>query len=230
MSTALYNLGMETEFGHWLKDQMADRGVDQAALARAIGVDGAAINRWINRGLKPRPANCKRLAEFLGVDYSEVMRRAGHPSLDEEEGREARPLSEAVTRAARWLREIEHDYEALPVLGGASAGRGRSIDDEVLWKPKRRRRLPGNRFAVEVRGDCLSPTINDGDMIVVDPDVSRRPGQLVAVRSDGEHHVKRLVSMTDGLVLESNEGQMTMRADDTHIAGVVIAYWHEFDW
>lgn len=201
----------------------------QADAARRLGVSQSMVSRWCRGEAAPEPENCRKLAVLFGVDERAVLEMAGHLTVTG--ATSSHPsLSDRVEEAARRLRSIEEDYEALPVIGTAGAGRARGGDDEILWKPRRRRNLPGNRFAVEVRGDCLSPQINSGDIVIVDPDLSWRPGQIVAIRFDGAHQVKRLVEANGRIVVESNDGRFELAADEDRIVGVVVAYVHEFDW
>ena len=201
--------------------------------AKAAGVSPAVIDKAINRHATLSPESCRKLAPWLSVSEDELLALAGHKSTPATAPKPP-PMSDLAGMLARRLREIETDYEALPVVGTAAAGRGRGggPPDEILWTPRKRRRLGGRRFAVEVRGGCMAPLINPGDMAVIDPDVSWRAGQLVALALDEGHQIKRVGAVDEAAItLESlNEPPLRVPLHEADIRGVVIAYWHEFDW
>lgn len=117
----------------------------------------------------------------------------------------------AIRRASeRGSRQIEVTGEmratapiyALPVFGQIPAGPPEqfspagaeaiaALDEVVLgFKPKQ------GSFALKVRGDSMRDAgILNGDMVVVEPTPSPRPGQVVAALIDGESTLKRLVQM-----------------------------------
>jgi hypothetical protein len=51
-------------------------------------------------------------------------------------------------------------------------------------------------YAATVRGDCMSPQLNDGDVVVISPKTVVRPGMIVAFsfKSGAEGTIKRLKS------------------------------------
>lgn len=68
----------EEQFGTWLKEVLAQRGRSQSQLARQIGANPSAVSKWVNGKQRPRPEQCARIAEVLGLSTEWVMEAAGH--------------------------------------------------------------------------------------------------------------------------------------------------------
>lgn len=58
--------------GERIKDLREQRGITQAALARALPgvVEASAVSRWERGKVRPRDETMEKLAEVLGVDFS----------------------------------------------------------------------------------------------------------------------------------------------------------------
>lgn len=81
-------------------------------------------------------------------------------------------------------------------------------------------------YALRVNGTSMQPTINDGAIIVVDPQAEWGHNKIVVVRQNGDDDVtvKRLIKDGGMWFLKPDNDRfpiMTMR-DDAHICGVVV--------
>ncbi len=93
----------------------------------------------------------------------------------------------------------------------AGAGRGQLIENESVkgflafredWVRSRLRRNPANLVVVEAFGDSMSPTIADGDILLVDVSEERVRGPAIYfVRAGSEALVKRIELKMDGSLL-----------------------------
>jgi phage repressor protein C with HTH and peptisase S24 domain len=226
-----------------LLEVMEQRNLSLREAAEEARVSHATISNI--RALKkiPSPATLRKLEKLLGVELDVLLEWAGHKD-PHGDGPTLRTITDLANELALRARELERraaqleeagaqaEFEAIPITGRASAGREHVFgnDDEVVWKPRRVRKLPGNRQALEVVGTCLAPEIQRGDVAIVDPDLAWQPGKIIAIRSNGGCQVKRFVRQEEGaIVLSSNEGEMRLSDSDTRIAGVVRAVQREFD-
>ena len=66
-------------FDVWLRRRMAERNVDSATLAKAIGVHPSTIGRWLDDGRIPDLRQAVRLANFFQVTV-DVIAKLTHPS------------------------------------------------------------------------------------------------------------------------------------------------------
>jgi len=196
-------------FGDWLRATIKKRGLTQKTLAELLGVDQGTVSRWAhNHDMKAR--HIWPLARALRVSPVEVLRAAAHV-LDDKD---------------------EDEYVRIAIAAESGAGRGRDADDEtVRYLVGSRRSLPPHLTACRVVGCCLTPDIQPGDIAIVQFDVSWRPGQIVALRTDDGAHVKRIVRVEpDAVLLYSNDGEMRVAAQDVRLIGVVISSQREFHW
>lgn len=59
-----------------LKLAMIDKGFNVKSLARAAGVSPAAVNLYVNHGVKPRLDSLGKLVKALGVPVGDIVKEA----------------------------------------------------------------------------------------------------------------------------------------------------------
>jgi hypothetical protein len=166
-----------------LERLLKERGEDYAGLSRLIGKNAAYIQQFIKRGTprKLDEEDRRTIAAYLGV--SEAL--LGAPSSDHASG-----ASDGMIRIPR-----------LDV--GASAGHGAITDSEVAvahiaFDPKWLRQLckggTNNLSFIRVQGDSMTPTLDDGDDILVDgaDGADRLRDGIYVLRREDTLMVKRL--------------------------------------
>lgn len=164
---------------------IAENGDDYAGLSKLVGRNAAYIQQFIKRGSPKKLPEVERgiLARYFGVD-EQVL------------GGIAMPAMKAGLRL-------------IPKLAvGASAGPGAMNDAETLagkigfdekWLRKQGLE-PSKLSLIRVDGDSMSPTLNDGDDIMVDNSAaatSLRDG-IHVIRMDDTLMVKRLARRPKG--------------------------------
>jgi len=204
------------DFGEWLMEQIERREWTQADFARESKLNPQNISRWINNERVPSPASCLRIASVLRVDEDVVLRAASHKPAQDQKPR-ARSFDDI-------LRELDAERPvAVPIIEQiASAGRGEAAVGYVYLPPMGRRR-PG-LFAMRVRGQCMSPRIEDGDTIIVDREQIAEIGKIVlAVTGDDWNLVlvKYLVERGGKRWLEPLQGHPILVDESVTIVGVV---------
>ena len=162
-----------------LDQLIRDGGDDYASLSRLLGRNAAYVQQFIHRGVPKKLDEDDRrtLAEYFGV--AETL--LGGPNI-------------ALVRGAASTK-ARNDVIIVPRLAvGASAGPGAlDADDAPLgqigFETRWLRQLSANPKAlsvIQVSGDSMSPTLVDGDDILVDRvDGAERPGQHL--RDVGPH-------------------------------------------
>ncbi len=170
-----------------LDQLIRDRGDDYASLSRLLGRNAAYVQQFIHRGVPKKLDEDDRrtLAEYFGV--AETL--LGGPNL-------------ALVRGAASTK-ARNDVIMVPRLAvGASAGPGAlDADDAPLgqigFETRWLRQLSANPKAlsvIQVSGDSMSPTLVDGDDILVDraDGAERIRDGIYVLRVDDSLIVKRL--------------------------------------
>lgn len=79
-----------------------------------------------------------------------------------------------------------------------------------------------NCFAAFLEGDCLAPTFQNGDMVLVDPDATPTPGAFVIIGRPGEQAAAaRLIEAGTVPLLQHGSGA-AYRAYGKVIVGVIV--------
>jgi Peptidase S24-like len=170
-----------------LDQLIRDHGDDYASLSRLLGRNAAYVQQFIHRGVPKKLDEDDRrtLAEYFGVAETVL----GGPNL-------------ALVRGAA-SKKARSDVIMVPRLAvGASAGPGAlDADDAPLgqigFETRWLRQLSANPKAlsvIQVSGDSMSPTLVDGDDILVDraDGAERIRDGIYVLRVDDSLIVKRL--------------------------------------
>ncbi len=182
-----------------LERLIRERGEDYKALSRFLGRNDAYMQQFLKRGT-PRKLDeddRRKLAEYFGVDESEL----GAPP----------PAATLKGKPVPGLRPIPQFDVA------ASAGPGAHVDMEraetgIAFDPRWLRdlsRSPEKLSMIRVAGDSMSPTLSDGDEIMVDggaSDTALRDG-IYVLRFDDVLMVKRVTH-------NSNSRRIAIRSDN----------------
>jgi len=151
----------------WISDQLDRPGYSQAGLARALGKDAAAVNRML-KGERQIKANEVPVI----LDYLQVA----PPASD----RAATALAGTMPPQPIQRLNDPPGRPDVPVWASAEAGTDGAmvlVNDPIDYI-RRSERMQGvkNPFAFYVIGTSMSPAIEHGDQVVVNPVVPVRPG------------------------------------------------------
>lgn len=185
-----------------LERLIRERGEDYASLSRLLGRNAAYVQQYIKRGSPRRLAEDDRrlLANYFGVD--EALLGGGY----------SRPAAEpGLVSVAR----LDVGASAGPGATGTDERRLGRIGFDSAWM----RRLglgggePGRLSLIRVEGDSMTPTLSDGDEILVDREDSggRLRDGIYVMRIEGALVVKRL-SLGPG-------GRVSVRSDNDAYPG-----------
>lgn len=186
----------EADARHALARLIEAQGADFAGLSRLIGRNPAYIQQYIKRGTPRRLAEEDRrlLARYFGVDEALLGGRAVSPGS----------AGGGLVRIPRL--EI-----------GASAGPGALAGDErarghIAFDPAWLRRIaadPKRLSLIRVEGDSMTPTLADGDEILVDRGgaAERLRDGIYVVRIEDALVVKRVCRNPAG-------GTISIRSDN----------------
>lgn len=193
-------------------------------LGRRSRVSHATLSKLQNRQVQMSPTTARKLAPWLGITADRLLEHAGHraPAGERQPSRD-----ELLDRyLASDATEVEY-YEM--VEASASSVRRLLNGDPAGYRflPDRGRFAKGRIKVLRVWGDCMEPSVRDGEDIYVDTRGELEPNAVVlAALGDDTLVVKRLRAVGDGWELApDNGGPAIPVASEDHILGVVIGVW-----
>jgi SOS-response transcriptional repressor LexA len=216
------------EYSERLRSALGARGVSVSQLAAGMGVSYQAVKRVLD-GLSKAfsAANNTKAAAFLRVSPDWLATGAG--SMDVSFDANVRPAPPGM--------------RAYPVISKVQAGQVKEIacpyepgdgfavefgeDDASAWA-----------FYLEIEGDSMLPEFRPGDRVLIDPEVTPRPGDFVAARNTKQEatfkkYRVRGIGDTGQEVFELvplNDDYPTLRSDEQHlvIVGTMLEHRRKF--
>ena len=188
-------------------------GMTQEALGQRCHVSRAAIAQWENGTTLPSLAHLQMAADALGVWVSWIT--------GENDGNASQPMAAP-------------GY-TVPVIDTVVAGAWGKVTDP--YPPGRgmdilitERHLGPAAFGLVIHGTSMTPEFEDGDKIIVDPDITPVPGDFVVAKLDDadeatfKKYRPRGIDATGRPVIELvplNEDWPSLRIDAEHPGRIV---------
>lgn len=144
--------------------------MSQESFAEALGVNQSNITLWEKGKYNPRRDKQKQIADLAGVSLSWLMTGEGTPdgsqSINSGEGIEI-PRYQSLFD---YIRGIEETFMFVSSVG-----------------------IKSNYIAVRVDSDAMSPKIEPGDILIIDPDVACYPGDVVIYITKDRQFIRELL-------------------------------------
>lgn len=158
----------------------SQKGISQAALAKALHRSAGTIGMWENGTRMPSRAAQEEIADYFNV------------SLDYLNGRDSKASSGAVT---------------ISVLGHVAAGIPLEAIENVEGReeiPAAMVKDGSEYFGLKIHGDSMSPRMKEGDVVIVRKQDDAESGDIVIALVNGnEATCKRLKKYSDRIALIS---------------------------
>jgi repressor LexA len=178
--------GMKTTIGERLRMARDNKEMDQASLAEKAGVVTRTLQRWEKGEQIPDGVSITRLARATGVQASWLLTGDGEmyqvPSRPEN-------VYALPGNNRRRLKTVD-----LPLISAVPAGKVATffhpdyVDDYVTVDDVK----DPQAFALRVKGNSMSPRIEDGDVVIVSPQHEARSGDICVARVNGEDTLKKV--------------------------------------
>lgn len=162
--------------------------------------------------LKKRNITTVELIDIMKNKYGIETTIDGIKSYRRKSGKNATPSLEKLVAFAEILgttvdalsgrQELEVSF--VPVIGTASCG-GPEINylqDETRKAYYNREFWKKSLYCLIANGDSMAPEIDDGDEVIIDPDVKCQTGDMVHYKIDGESAIKVLVIDNDAYIVQ----------------------------
>lgn len=197
------NVSSTTHLGDAIKKRRVALGLTQQALADRSGVTRATIAKLETGEHDARVGTLGPLASVLGTTIEALRGVASHaPANIDDDPRVRRPA--VVMRVEQRI----------------SAAEGTPLAEE--------RAVPVVRDhlrEIDVRGDCMSPTINDGDTIWIDLHKQPKVGDIVVFWWQSDWTLKRLRAVNGVWVMVADNPAyplITIDPTEVRVMGVVV--------
>ena len=215
MSTTL----VDEEFRRRLRLIMQQFG-SVADLARAVGVSDNAIYKWVSGRGQPSMMSLVNLSKAAGVSVEWLATGRGAPTKAKSEIHTSEP-AEVIPMPRHSLR----------AANGRPAIQTQQIVDYVSFQAEWLQRALNvdmrNTALIEVIGDSMSPTIDEGDVVLVDLREGRfHHDGVYVLRTGSDLAVKRLQRQPDGALLIRSDNPAyesnTVKPDEVTLLGRVV--------
>lgn len=200
---------MEITLGQKLKQLRAARGWTQNDLAKRSGVErGYLAHLELDKVAKPSADIFLKLAHAFRIHPEELYQAAGYIKEAKTAYKQRESIPDQLDRIRLSLVAIPVYREFSPHISGFT-----EPVNYVYRAPSTpaRRSLEG----YVVKGNCLAPKIEDGNIIIVDRDAPIDSGDYVAGLVKGEMVVARLRKIANELWLENNRGRFKLEECET---------------
>ena len=153
----------------------------QKEVADAIGVSPQTFNTWLQMVALPRMGKVQALADYFGINKPDLL--------------DDKPEPHEKPRGVK-----------IPVLGDVAAGIPIEaiediIDYEEIDENLARR---GEFFGLRIKGNSMSPRIQNGDVVIVRVQQDAESGDIVIAKVNGDDACcKKLLKHNDGITLLS---------------------------
>lgn len=152
----------------------------QSDLIADLDINKATVSTWYNGSKMPRMGTIQRLANYFGVNKSDLI----------EESAES-PDNILPIR-----------FKKIPLLGEIAAGEPIFADQEYGAYVTAGEDLNAD-FALRVKGDSMSPRIQNGDVVFIAQQPTVENGQVAAIIIEDEATLKRVYINEDTITLIS---------------------------
>lgn len=163
-----------------IKELRIKKGYSQLKLAEKLGISRSAVSMWEIDGSQPDAEMLIRLADLFGVSIDHILERDNDA--------------------------ISENYISVPVYGRIPAGIAtEAIEDILDYEDIPKEWLNGDKeyFSLQVKGDSMFPTYQDGDRVIFQKAYTAETGDDVAVMVNGDDATfKRIERSAAGIILK----------------------------
>ncbi len=161
------------DFGDKLKQLLDDKNETQTSLSNYLHVERNTVSSYVNNKRQPNFDTLKKIAKYFNVTTDYLL------------GSNVEPV------------ELSQDVIKIPVLGLISCGQMSLAEENIIdyidipreWQNK------GDYFALQLKGNSMSPKFLDGDIVIFKKQSTVNSGSLaiVCVDEDYEATFKKVI-------------------------------------
>ena len=173
-------------FAERMLEIMKKKNISRKKISEDIGLGINQIKYWQDRGITPKLDVAQSIADYLDVTLDYL--------LGKEDARPQEPMQTLTQLDAQRIYSI-------PLFESASAGFGSFAHNEIVdYVPLyfNNATEAAETICIRVRGDSMSPKIEDGDIIQVRKQDEVDSGSIAVVLLDGDEGLVKHVLYGDG--------------------------------
>lgn len=177
---------MKRTIGDRIREARENKELDQASLAEKAGVVTRTLQRWEKGAQVPDAVALMKLAKATNVQPTWLLTGEGEMYSPPSRPENVYPLANSLRRNMNVVN--------LPLISAVPAGKVATmfhpdhVDDYVTVDDVK----DPQAFALRVKGNSMSPRIEDGDVVVVSPKEEARNGDICVVRVNEEDTLKKV--------------------------------------
>ena len=171
---------MKTDIGKRIAQLRRERGYNQEQLAEMALLNRVTLARYETGIVEPGALALSRIADVLGVSTDELLCRS-----------EKLPPFLSIVKAS------------VPIVGEIACGTPITAEQNIEGYAD----LPDGvtaDFALKCKGDSMSPTFEQGDVVLIKQTSEITPGRITAIGIDGEATLKRVYIQNESVVCVSD--------------------------
>lgn len=176
------NLGNKQTMAKNIRYYMNKHSVTQTEICNTLGIKMPTFSDWVNAKTYPRIDKIELMANYFGISKADLV--------------------EERTSASGSCKGV-----VINVYGRVAAG----IPIEMIADIIDTEEIPeemaktGEFFGLQIKGDSMTPSICDGDIVIVRQQNDAESGDIIIATVNGEEATcKRLRKYKDGIELVSN--------------------------
>ena len=161
--------------GQRIQQKMTEQRLSQNRLAKAAQISQAGLSAIISGSVSPKEVTLSAIANALGCSVAELMGE----------------LAPGIIPIVR---------DSVPIIGSIACGERVTPDTNRDGYAN----LPDGvkaDFALRCKGESMSPTFLDGDLVLIRQQPEVENGQIAAVNIEGETTLKHLYHQETGILL-----------------------------
>lgn len=186
-----------------IEELCAEKGIKRRQMEREAGLGAGATTKW-KQGMIPSQQSLKKVADFFGVSVAYLQ---GESDYRTEQDAIIQGWNQTidVELASEESRRYEKGY-MIPVVGNVVAGIPiEAVEDVLDWEEiSVKLARTGTFFGLKIKGDSMSPRIQEGDVVIVRSQPDADSGQIVIAKVNGDDACcKKLMKTESGITLLS---------------------------
>lgn len=177
------------ELGKYLEKIRKSKDLSLRQVDYQSDVSYSHLSMIENGSRKPTPLTLKELARVYNIDYIDLYEKAGYIDLADRERCKTDKLGNPVV--------------SIPLLGTVKAGYNYLAEENWIGNVDIDKKLAdsGEFFALNVKGNSMSPVLIEGDIVIVKKQDDFENGDIVVALINGDEATIKKAKKSDSSIL-----------------------------